>query len=148
MGAHSRDTATRLSGQLKLGAHTLAGDIARLEWKESGQAARAKFVSYKRNTWAVGWEAQWGGPWKTALQYVHAGDGSCALTIGACSTAGLKGTLIAAAVAYDLDRQTFLYVLAARLTNGPSALHDNWASSDPARGGDITQLALGMQYRF
>ncbi len=147
-GAHSSDSATRLSGKLMLGDHTLAGDIARLEWKESGQAAGTKFVSYQRNTWAVGWEAKWSGPWKTALQYVHAGDGTCALTIGACSTTGLKGTLIAAAVAYDLDRRTFLYVLAAKLTNGPSARHDNWAASSPARGGDVTQLALGMNYRF
>jgi predicted porin len=70
------------------------------------------------------------------------------VTVGDCTTSGLKGQMVAGGVAYDLDNQTFLYVLAARLTNGASARYDNWAAGNPARGADIDQIALGMQYRF
>ena len=49
---------------------------------------------------------------------------------------------------YSLDRQTFLYGIAGRLTNGKSSLYDNWANADPARGADITQAALGISYIF
>ena len=147
-GAHSEDTAIRLSGRFNFGNHTLAGDVARLQWKESGQASGAKFVKYEHTTFAVGVESKWGGPWRTALQYVSGNEGSCTLTIGDCSTTGLTGKLYALGVAYDLDPQTFLYVFAARLDNGPSARYNNWASSNPARGGDVTQVALGLQYRF
>ena len=58
------------------------------------------------------------------------------------------GELFGGGVAYDLDKQTFLYVLAAQLKNDPSAIYSNWAGSKPARGADITQIALGMAYRF
>ena len=75
-------------------------------------------------------------------------QGTCSVTIGDCSTAGLKSDLYGVGVAYDLDKQTFLYVLAAQLKNDPSAIYSNWKGSKPARGADITQIALGMAYRF
>jgi predicted porin len=147
-GAHSRDTATRLSGELRMGIHRLVGDIAWMEWKESGQAAGTKFVSYKHTNWAIGWEARWGGPWRTGIHYIQGGEGTCTLTVGDCSTTGLKGTQINLGVGYQLDRQTMLFALASRLTNGKSALYDNWDASDPARGGDTTQAAVGISYTF
>ena len=76
------------------------GDLARLEYKERGQAAGTKFESYKHTNWAIGWEARWGGPWRTAVQYVVGGEGTCTLTIGSCSTTGLKGSMLNFGVAY------------------------------------------------
>jgi predicted porin len=146
--AHSMDTATRLSAAYDFGGHRIGADVARLKYNETGQAAGARFQSYQHNTFAVSFESKWGGPWRTAFEYVVGGQGKCVLTVGDCSTDGLKGTMFAGGVAYDLDNQTFLYILAARLTNGRSSRYDNWASSDPARGADIDQIALGMQYRF
>jgi predicted porin len=119
-----------------------------LKYDETGQAAGTRFKSYQHNTWAVSFESKWGGPWRTAIEYVVGTEGKCEIIGLACSTDGLKGTMLAGGVAYDLDNQTFLYILAARLTNGKSSRYDNWAGSDPARGGDIDQIALGMQYRF
>ncbi len=147
--AHSKDTAMRFSAAYKFGNHRVAGDIARLKYEESGQiAAPSKFVSYEHTNWAISFESSWGGPWRTAIEYVSGGEGTCKLTIGDCSTTGLKGALIGGGVAYDLDKQTFLYALAAQLKNDPSAIYSNWAASKPARGADITQIALGMAYRF
>jgi len=148
-GAHSEDTAMRLSASYKLGNHTFGADVAQLKYTESGQVPGvAKFSEYKHVTWAVSWEAKWGGPWRTAIEWVRGTEGSCKLTIGDCSTDGLTGDLIGGGVAYDLDNQTFLYVIAAVLKNGDSARYDNWAASSPARGADVTQAALGMAYRF
>jgi len=147
-GAHSKDTGMRFSAAYKFGNHRVAGDIARLKYEESGQAAGNKFVSYEHTNWAISFESSWGGPWRTAIEYVSGGEGTCKLTIGGCSTTGLKGALIGGGVAYDLDKQTFLYALAAQLKNDPSAIYSNWAASKPARGADITQIALGMAYRF
>ncbi len=146
--AHSKDTGMRFSAAYRFGNHRVAGDIARLKYEESGQAAGNKFASYEHTNWAISFESSWGGPWRTAIEYVSGGEGTCKLTIGDCSTTGLKGALIGGGVAYDLDKQTFLYALAAQLKNDPSAIYSNWAASKPARGADITQIALGMAYRF
>jgi len=146
--ARSKDTAMRFSAAYRFGNHRVAGDIARLKYEESGQAAGNKFVSYEHTNWAISFESSWGGPWRTAIEYVSGGEGTCKLTILACSTTGLKGALFGGGVAYDLDKQTFLYALAAQLKNDPSAIYSNWAASKPARGADITQIALGMAYRF
>ena len=139
----------RFSAAYRFGNHRVAGDIARLKYEESGQAGGTpKFVSYEHTNWAISFESSWGGPWRTAIEYVSGGEGTCKLTILACSTTGLKGALFGGGVAYDLDKQTFLYALAAQLKNDPSAIYSNWAASKPARGADITQIALGMAYRF
>ena len=148
-GAHSKDTGTRLSAEYRFGGHRLVGDIAQLEYKESGQAAGTKFESYKHTTWNIGWETRWGGPWRTAVQYTGGGEGTCALTGGVdCSTTGLKGAMINFGVAYTLDRQTFLYAIAGKLVNDKSAAYDNWSAGSPQRGADITQAALGISYTF
>jgi len=147
-GAHSKDTGMRFSAAYKFGNHRVAGDIARLKYEESGQAAGTKFVSYEHTNWAISFESSWGGPWRTAIEWVRGSQGTCSVTIGDCSTTGLKGDLFGGGVAYDLDKQTFLYVLAAQLKNDPSAIYSNWKGGKPALGADITQVAVGMQYRF
>lgn len=147
-GAHSKDTGMRLSATYKLGNHKLAADIAQLKYDETGQAAGTKFKSYKSLHWDVGIESKWGGPWRTSIEYVRGQEGTCELTVGSCSTTGLTGDMIAGGVAYDLDKQTFLFALLAKLTNGDSSLYDNWEASSPARGADVTQGAIGMAYKF
>lgn len=149
--ARSRDMATRLRVAYTVAkAHRITFNIARLQYKERGQTLAApRFESYRHNTWAIGWEARWAGPWRTSVEYSAGEEGSCSLTGGAaCSTDGLSGRLLAGGVAYSLDRQTLLYVLAARLTNGASARYDNWPGGSPARGADTTQMALGLRYDF
>ena len=150
-GAHSQDTAYRVSGAFRFGNHRVAADVAHIKWDEEGQAPApaVRFDEYEHTAFAVSFESQWGGGWRTAFAYVQANEGSCKLTNNAaCNTTGLKGQLYDAGVAYDFDRQTFVYALAAVLKNGESARYDNWAASNPSRGADVYQFAIGMQYRF
>ena len=153
-GAHSRDTATRLSAEFRYAEQgRVTFDVAQLKYKESLAPTVApstvRFDSYKHATWAVGWEQGFGGPWRFATQYVRGTEGTCTLTGGAdCSTRGLYGYMLNAGVQYRLDRQTFLYAIASKLVNGPSARYDNWAANDPERGADILQAAIGVSYSF
>jgi hypothetical protein len=148
-GAHSKDRATRATAEYRIGSHRIVGDVARLEYKETGQAAGVRFESYKKTNWDIGWDARWTETWRTAVQYVQAGSGTCTLTGGVdCSASGLRGRMLNAGVTFSFDRQTFLYFIAGKLWNDPSAQYDNWAPGNPQRGADITQAAIGMSYTF
>jgi major outer membrane protein P.IB len=149
-GGHSVDTATRFSGAFKLGTdHQFTVDVARLEYTESGQRSAGRFDSYKRVNWAVGWEARWGGPFRTGIQYVRMNKGTCTLSGGVgCDTAGLNGNHLSLGTAYDFSKRTFVFALYSQLTNGPSARFDNWPNGDAARGADTKQFAVGVQHRF
>ena len=146
-GASSKDSATRLSGELRMGSHRLVGDIAMLKYTEEGGTA-GRFREYKRTNWAIGWDARWGGPWRTAIQFLRGNEGKCTIDGAGCDTGGLEGTMVTLGVAYYFNRQTFLYGIAAQLENGDSARFDNWANGSPSRGADLTQAAIGISYTF
>lgn len=150
LNTDSRDQASRLSvGFSVTPAHRLTADLQRMEWKESGSTVAGDFAKYKKNSWAVGWEARWGGPWRTELTYVRSNEGDCSLTGGvACNTDGLEGKMWSAGVAYSLSKRTLVYGLANKLTAGPSARFDNAANFSPSRGADATQFAVGMSHSF
>jgi|GEM_PF-818164 len=147
---HSKDKATRLSVAFKITPdHRITGDIARLEYKESGQAAPGRFEKLEKTNFAIGWEARWGGPFRTGISYVKVNEGSCSLS-GAvnCTTSGTDGNQVNLGAAYDFSKRTFIYAIAAKLTTGESAQFDNWAGGTPARGADNTQFALGVSTAF
>jgi predicted porin len=148
--AHSHDTATRLSGAFKITQnHRITGDVARLEYKESGQIGAGRFEKLEKTNWAVGWEARWGGPFRTGVSYVKVNEGSCSLTGGvSCSTSGTDGNQVNLGAAYDFSKRTFIYAIYAKLTAGESAQFDNSANSTPARGADTTQFAVGVSTSF
>jgi predicted porin len=148
--ANSKDTATRFSAEFKPGAHRFTVDVAQIEYKESSALAAPRFSNYKHVNWAVGWEAQWGGgPWKTAVQYVKAAEGSCSLTGGAsCSTSGLGAYQVSLGVAYNLSKRTMLFAIGAQLENDRAAAYDNFSNAQPGVGADITQWALGVSHSF
>lgn len=145
----SKDTATRFSATYELmKAHKLAFDISQMEWRETGGAA-GEFDKLKKRTWAVGWAASWGGPWRTELTYVRSNEGSCSLVGGgACSTDGLDANMISAGVGYTLSKRTLLFGLATRLDNGKSALFSQTNNFDPNRGADTSAFAVGMSHSF
>ncbi|TMH45102.1 MAG: porin [Betaproteobacteria bacterium] len=149
-GAHSRDIATRFSGEWRFMPDArITLDVSNLRYREYGQAAGIRFERYQHNTWAVGWDQGFGGPLRFAVQYVRGNEGSCSLTGGvACSTTGLYGYMLNGGVRYRFDRQTFVFLIASKLWNGPSARYDNWSAGDPARGGEIVQTAIGLSYVF
>ena len=147
--SNSKDTAIRLSGEYRMGGHRFVADIARLKYEESSALAGSRFSRYERINWAIGWDARWGGPWRTAIQFLKANEGKCSLSDGAnCSTTGLDATMVTAGVAYYFNRQTLLYGIFAQLNNEASARFDNWGNGSPPRGSDITQAAIGLSYTF
>ncbi len=146
---HSRDSATRFSGEVRfLQSQRVVLDISRLHYVETGQTSSGKFMEYKKPNWAIGWDGGFGA-YRLAVQYVRAGSGNCQLT-GAvsCNTNGLASSQLNLGARYRFDRQTFVYLIASKLTNGPSAAHDNWGNGDPNRGEDMNQWALGISYSF
>jgi len=152
-GAHSRDTGTRLSTEWRyVPEQRIVFDIGRLKYREYGQAsfsaAAPRFESYQHTNWAIGWDGGFGGPWRFAVQYLKGAEGACRLQGLDCSTQGLASYMVTAGARYRFDRQTFVYLIGAKLNNGPSAAYDNWSASNPARGADITQVALGLSYSF
>jgi predicted porin len=151
VGAHSRDTGTRFSAEWRfIENQRVVFDIARLKYKESGQSAATvgAFEEYARTNWAIGWDAGFGGPWRLAVQYIKAQEGTCRQIGLNCTTEGLEGQTLNVGTRYRFDRQTFVYAIASKLWNGPAARFDNWAASSPARGADILQVALGLNYSF
>lgn len=146
--AHSRDQATRFTGEVRFAGQRVTVDIARLHYSETGQTGNGKFMDYKKANWAVGYESNF-GPWGLATQYIRAGSGNCELSGGLdCSTTGLQAWLWTFGARYRFDRQTFVYLIGAKLGNGTSARMDNWKSADPNRGEDIKQAAIGISYSF
>jgi predicted porin len=145
----SKDRATRLSAEYRMGNHRFVLDIAQLKYEESSALAGSRFSRYERVNWALGWDARWGGPWRTGIQFLKANEGKCSLSDGAnCSTEGLGAVMVTAGVAYYFNRQTLLYGIAAQLNNDTSARFDNWANGSPPRGSNITQAAVGLSYTF
>ena len=147
----AKNQGTRLSvGYAITSQHRITGDIARLSYEESGHAAgeTGTFQKYEKTNWGIGWEARWGGPWRTEITYLQGDDGSCTLTGGVgCSTAGLKSSQINAGVAYTLSKRTLLYSIAAKQRTGASALYDP-ATFSVSRGADTTLFAVGMSHSF
>ena len=148
-GAHSRDTGTRLSAEWRFVENQrLVFDVARLKYTESGQPAGAvRFESYTHTTWGLGYDVGF-GPWRFQTQYLRGNEGSCRITNAGCSTTGLYGYALNLGGRYRFDRQTFVYAIASKLVNGPSARYDNWSASSPARGADVLQAAVGLNYNF
>jgi predicted porin len=150
----SRDMATRASGEVRFSgplAGRITADLSRLHYVESGQVGDGRFLEYKKVNWALGAEVGT-GPWRFATQYIRAGSGNCQLTgtgaIASCNTSGLQSSMVTLGARYRFDRQTFVYVIGAKLTNGASAAMDNWANSAVNRGEDVKQAAVGISYSF
>lgn len=146
---HSKDTSPRLSAMYSWGNSRVALDIATIKFSESGGAA-GKFQDYKNNRWALAWEQNWGGPWRTLVQYSNASAGSCSLVGGtSCVTTGLEGNMLAMGGEYWFSKRTALFALYAKLNNGSAATYNNTANAKTlSPGDDITQYALGIRTTF
>jgi predicted porin len=146
----SKDTATRFSSEVRfLGSQRVVLDIARLHYTETGQVSAGKFEEYRKTNWALGYDGGFGA-WRFATQFIRAGSGSCRLTGGTpdCSTNGLQSTMVTLGTRYRFDRQTFVYVIAAKLNNGNSAAMSNVSAYTANRGEDTRTIAAGISYSF
>jgi len=70
-GAHSKDQASRITGNTGSAVTRIVGDNAWLEYKESGQTAGAtKFEKLPRKPTGTSLDARWTDTWRTRVPYV------------------------------------------------------------------------------
>jgi predicted porin len=144
--ARSKDKATRATVRYTFGNSSIEGDVARLDYDESG-GANGRFRSYEHNTYLVSFDHRM-GPWRFAASAAWGDNGSCSLVNADCSTDGLKGHQVSLGASYSLSRRTQVFLIGARLTNGKSARYNNADQIDPPPGMDIDQVALGISHSF
>lgn len=146
---HSKDTSPRASAMYSWGDTSVAVDIATIKFSESNGAA-GKFQDYKNTRYNLAWQQNWGGPWRTIVQYTSASAGTCTLVGGtACTTTGLQGNMFSMGGEYWFSKRTALFALYAKLNNGSAATYNNSASVKTlSAGDDITQYALGIRTNF
>lgn len=149
---HSKDVATQLTAEYKLGAHTFEVDYIVKQYKEdadsSPTAAAGRFMEYKNAAWMLVWEGRWSKQWRTAAHYLKASEGTCKQLAANCTTTGLDGSQYSLGVSYYLDPSFYLFALYSVLDNGAGAVFENLESGRPNVGETITQGAVGLTYRF
>ena len=79
-----------------------------------------------------------------------AGAGSCTIVSGAaCSTNGLNATLGAIGYLYRFSKDTDIYMVGYRITNGASATYvTNPSLGTMGVGADVTSFGIGMLHSF
>jgi len=152
LNAHSKDWASRLTGQYRFnlfgGDQTIEGDVAWLQYKETG-GRNGRFEDYKHVTYLISLDSKWAGPWRTAVAYTAGTEGSCTLFGGApCSADGLDGKQLSLGVSYSFSKRTSVFALYAKLWNAHSAQYNNMDGIDVSVGADIQQIAVGIQHNF
>lgn len=146
--ARSRDTGVRATVQYRFGAHTVEGNVARMEYDERG-GKPGRFEDYRHMAYSLGVDSRWSDAWRTAAAFDYASAGSCRLFDGvACTTSGLDGRQLSLGAAYYLSKRTYLFALYAKLWNGHSAQYNNVDGIDVPPGADPQQLALGIAHNF
>ena len=146
--ADSKDEAIRGTLQYKFGRTTVEGNLAHLQYKESGGAI-GKFQEYKHYAWSIGLDHRM-GPWRFAASYAHGTEGDCSLIGGAsCSTDGLNGDQYNLGAMYYFSRRTQVFLIGSVLNNGKSARYNNNDEFvNVVAGMDTQTVALGIAHSF
>ena len=144
----SKDTASAVAVQWKMGNHTFEVDVNQKKWVETGTSVVGRFGSYKNRGYLVGWDARWSQQWRTGMHWVKSTAGECSRVAAVCVTNGLGGTQVSAGVAYHFSRRTYLFFMASWVKNDFSATFNTLANQSPAVGEDYTQYAVGLHTSF
>jgi predicted porin len=143
----SKDQAASIAFKYKIGVHQFEFDANRKKYEEPNSIA-GRVRSYQNNAYEVIWEARWSNQWRTAVEYVKATAGKCSVVDRDCNTGGLDGSQFQIGVAYHFSRRTYLFLMAALVKNGYSAVYNNSAQQAPNVGEDIRQIGLGIHTAF
>lgn len=139
----SKDTATRLSFGYTTEKFRIGADLATLKYTEDATSV-GKFSSYDTTTWQVSGEYKVNAKLTVAANYAMGAAGSCSvLGGGACSTTGQGGTLVSLGARYDIDKNVGLFAL-----YGVNTANDSATYASSAIGGDVTNMAVGVQVKF
>ena len=146
-GVRSKDKATEVMLEYKLGPHTFEADWIRKQYDENPTVV-GRIESYTNNAYQLIWSARWTKAWRTQLQYIKAMKGSCSRVEAVCNTDGLDGSQLQFGFPHYFSKRTYLFAIGAILRNGFSARYNNEDLQDPAVGEDITQYAVGLSHAF
>ncbi len=146
-GARSEDSATRFSWAYKFGGTRIGGDIARLEYEESG-GLTGRFQEYRKTAWNLSVEQKLSAVTLVA-NIARANDGSCSLFGGvACTTTGLRGRQASIGAGYSFSKRTLAFLLLSKNWNDSSARYDKLEVGTPDNGVDVAQAAIGISHSF
>ena len=143
----SKDKATEVALQWKVGNHTFEVDANELKYSEPGALTAGKVRSYKKNSYMFLWEGRWSPTWRTAFQYIRSTAGECTRVAADCNTSGLKGEQFGAGFAYHFSRRTYLFVMATLLRNDFAASFSN-GTQGVNPGEDIREIGVGLHTSF
>ncbi len=143
----SKDKASEVALQYKVGNHTFEVDANQLKYDEPGALTAGKVRSYKKNAYMFLWEARWSPTWRTAFQYVRSNPGECTRVAAVCNTSGMKGEQFGAGFAYHFSRRTYLFVMATLVKNDFAASFSN-GSQAVNPGEDIREIGVGLHTSF
>jgi predicted porin len=144
---HSKDQATQLDIEWRLGKHKFEFDYIRKEYKENASIT-GRFTEYKNNAYLFAIDSRWNNQWRTAAHFIKSDGGSCARVAAACITDGLDGTQTSVGAAYYFSRRSYLFAFVQWIKNGRSALYNSHPTQAPATGEDLLQYAIGMAHLF
>jgi general bacterial porin, GBP family len=147
-GTRSKDEATALAVQWRLGRHTFEIDANWKKWVETPSImTTGKALSYKNRGYIFGWDWRVNDQWRVAAHYVKSTDGECSRVNAVCVTDGLDGSQVSVGLAYHFSRKTYLFFMAQSLKNGKSAIFAS-GTQTPNDGEDVRQYAVGIHTAF
>jgi predicted porin len=143
----SKDQATQLDIELRMGKHKVEFDYIRKEYKEN-PTITGRFQDYKNNAYMVVLDSRWNSQWRTMAHYIKSDRGSCTRVLAGCITDGLDGSQTSIGAAYYFSRRTYLFAFVQWIKNGRSAIFNSHPTQAPAVGEDLLQYALGLATTF
>jgi predicted porin len=143
VGPRSKDTATRLSFGYTAEKYKLGADFSSLKYTEDATAV-GNFSSYDTTGWQVTGEYSVNPQITVGGNYGQNAAGSCSLLgVTTCSTNGLGGSMLSLGARYDYDKNIGFFAL-----YGKSAVNSAAVLAGGNVGGDVTNVALGLQVKF
>lgn len=139
----SKDTATRLSFGYTAEKFKLGADIANLKYTEDATIA-GNFTNYETTGWQVSGEYSVNPQITVGGNYGQNAAGNCSLLgVATCSTNGLGGSMMSLGARYDYDKNIGFFAL-----YGKSMVNNAAVLAGGNVGGDVTNVALGLQVKF
>jgi predicted porin len=147
-GVKAKDTAVQLTLEWRIDkAHKIEFDAIKKDYAENASIA-GRFKNYNNIAYLLSWDARWNPQWRSAVQFVKSGAGSCTLVNTACSTDGLEGSKVTLGASYYLNRRTYIFGFVDKLTNGKSARYSANDFGAVSPGEDTRHLILGLSHGF
>ncbi|PIT83416.1 hypothetical protein B9Z40_07165 [Limnohabitans sp. 15K] len=140
---NDKDTGNRLSLGYNAGKVRIGMDFSNLSYDNPS----ATVSNYKTTTWQVTGEYSLTEQWVVAANYAKGNKGSCTLVSNAsCLTDGLGGNMVSLGARYNYDKDIGIFMLYGKKKANANASYNSSAAT--MFGGSLTDLAVGVQFKF